>query len=122
MTFYLLCVLCKRCFCQEILREFSQVDLGRGGLLHELEKVGGGLHRLPYLLRHRRLRSSAAPRRRSHLLVVVVVAVAVAQRSLRIIRGPAQSTATWATWAVHVRSHSQFETFQRWWVENSRTP
>lgn len=42
---------------------------------------------------------------------ISLVVVVVAHRSLRIIRGPAQSTATWATWAVHLRSHSQLETF-----------
>lgn len=45
--------------------------LGRGGLLHELEEVGRGLHRLRYLLRHRGLRPAAPPaagRRRRHLV------------------------------------------------------
>ena len=41
-------------------------DLRGGGLLHELEKVGGGLHRLRYLLCHRRFSSPAAAGRHRH--------------------------------------------------------
>ena len=44
-------------------------DLRGGGLLHELEEVGGGPHRLRYLLCHRRFSSAAsaaAAGRRSH--------------------------------------------------------
>ena len=42
-------------------------DLRGGGLLHELEEVGGGPHRLCYLLCHRRFSSaSSSAGRRSH--------------------------------------------------------
>jgi hypothetical protein len=96
-------------------------DLRGGGLLHELEEVGGRPHRLRYLLCHRRFRSpsSAAAARCSHPLLSTSAA-----RRRTIRKQPQAQPNPWAIWAKWLpkSSLSKFLTIYKVLHENNPTP